>query len=209
MVLMIRRVTAMTARLVLGSLVSLLLAAGTASAEPDSGSHAPGVTPPAAAPSQDAQPRASGYDVDDSRWYGAGIMLTDALVVGASFVANSRDSAHLMIAAGGLWTLGGPVVHWAHGQRHNAALSLGLRVVLPVVGGYLGYRSAGPCHIDCHSTRALYETLGGVVIGMAVASLTDIVVVARTRRTRVDSTAWAPQLGVSGSQVTAGVAGWF
>jgi hypothetical protein len=204
----------MTARLLLASLVSLVLVAGTASAEPDSASLAPGLTPPAATPpaAQVADPpdHESQPGTGESEWYGVSILLVDGLIVGGSALALNMDSDDMFTAVAAAWVLGGPIGHLVHGEMRNAAISLGLRLGLPVLGGYLGRASAGDCW-ECNGPHGLGETIAGVLLGTLAASLLDMSVVARTRSTRkrVDTTAWAPQLGVSGSQVTAGVAGWF
>jgi hypothetical protein len=204
----------MTARRSLASLVSLLLATGTALAEPDSGSSAPGLTPPAASPGQ-AQVADPPYHegqpgTNESEWYGLSILLVDGLIVGGSALALDLESDDMLATVAAAWVLGGPIGHLVHGEMRNAAMSLGLRLGLPLLGGYLGKTIAGDC-FECNGPHALEEILAGVLLGTLAASLIDMSVVARTRSTRkrVDSTAWAPQLGVSGSQVTAGVAGWF
>jgi hypothetical protein len=115
----------------------------------------------------------------------------------------------VLTAAGATLAFGGPIVHLVHGENRKAAISLGLRLGLPVLGGVLGYWSAGDCDLDCSDVHGVFEAAGGVILGTVAASLIDIIVVARTPRKRVETTSWAPLLNVSDSQVTAGVAGWF
>jgi hypothetical protein len=207
----------MTARLLLASLVSLVLATGTAWAEPDSGSSAPGVTPPAASPVQ--VPVAGGddgqADTGGSEWYGTPIIVVDSLAMGTSVLALRNSFKD---KSAGMWALGsvslvfsGPIVHLSRGEGGNAAISLGLRLGMPVIGAFLGSAHYKANCLECPGGEELESVVVGVMIGAAAASLIDIVLVARTRSTRkrAATTAWAPQLGIGDSQVTAGVAGWF
>src|SRR5689334_4180827 len=76
-----------------------------------------------------------------SETYTLQILAVDAASVGLVFAGGVVDGnlgeGISTVGLGGL-TLGGPIVHAAHGHWGRSALSLGMRVVLPVVGAVIG-----------------------------------------------------------------------
>jgi hypothetical protein len=114
------------------------------------------------------------------------ILAADAASVGliaAGVAAVSRASSNedlgeglATLGVGGL-TFGGPIVHAAHGHWGRSAVSLGLRVVLPILGASMGYSSAtcGEDSLLC----GLGEMAIGFMVGEAMAIAIDAGVVAR------------------------------
>lgn len=190
-----------------------LLVAGSAIAQPPGGSPVspPGSLPPGMAnipyyPEQATEPEG------EPTWYGWQILMTDLAAAGilvASADSDSDNSA-LLLFTGAIYLGASPVIHGYHNQGRKSAISLGMRVGLPVLGGFLGYYSAGDC-FECHSTHGLFEAIGGTLIGVAAASVIDIAFLSRESRPSAGRAeyAWTPRLGVSDSGFTAGVGGWF
>lgn len=84
----------------------------------------------------------------------------------------------VVLAAGlGTYLMGGPLIHVAHHQGTRAALSFVARAFLPYLGAEIGkpYRPAGLAN-DEESNKGL---IVGAVVGMTVASLADVLVIAR------------------------------
>jgi hypothetical protein len=71
-------------------------------------------------------------------WYGWQILLIDggATLTGiaAATSSNSTAGGALGVVALAAYMLGGPIVHWSHGNVGRGFASLGLRVALPTVG---------------------------------------------------------------------------
>ena len=107
------------------------------------------------------------------RWYGWQTLLADATaaLVGIGGYLGQRDVDVPMVVAGGVYALGAPVVHWAHGNTGRGFGSLGLRLLLPVGGALLALvaTSGQPCGHDC----GLGDAAVGAVVGMAAASAID------------------------------------
>ena len=78
------------------------------------------------------------------RNYHLQIAATDVVAAGAFFGGNALESesnptGDVLMAGGGLtYALGGPLVHVAHRNYGRAAISVGLRVLLPIVGANVG-----------------------------------------------------------------------
>ncbi|MDB4933212.1 MAG: hypothetical protein JWP87_184 [Labilithrix sp.] len=109
-------------------------------------------------------------------WYGAQTLIVD----GASLL-----TAPLGVGIGGL-VLGAPIVHLVHDRPYAALASLGLRTVLPVVGGYLGLSAAGTCHEQRESgdflgpcfLHGFDELVIGALVGVSIAVAVDASVLA-------------------------------
>jgi hypothetical protein len=78
------------------------------------------------------------------RWYGWQTLSVDALAVGGLLFAGALGGREvpLVTASAGIYALGPPVVHLAHGHPWKGLASLGLRVGAPALGYALG-RAAG------------------------------------------------------------------
>lgn len=81
---------------------------------------------------------ASAADSAEREWYGGKVIGADAAAIGLFAGAGAADSAALASVAGGVYALGGPIVHIAHDRGQTAAGSLGLRVGLPLGTGLIG-----------------------------------------------------------------------
>jgi hypothetical protein len=104
-----------------------------------------------------------------------GILVTSAAIDGAS--SDDTFANGLAFAGLGGLALGGPIVHAVHGHWGRGAASLGLRVVLPLVGASIGAATA-----DCQKDEflcGLSELALGYVIGEATAITLDAAVLAR------------------------------
>jgi hypothetical protein len=85
----------------------------------------------------------------------------------------------LMATGGVTYLLGGPVIHAVHRNYGRAAISIGLRVVLPVVGANIGTALS-----SCDRTQtfanlcAVDDMAAGFLIGAAAAAAADTLLVA-------------------------------
>jgi hypothetical protein len=120
------------------------------------------------------------------RWYGWQTLLTDTAslslvgigaATGSSASGRGKGLAIALSAAGAIgYTLGGPIVHFEHGQKGNAFASLALRAGLPVGGALAGYLiGLGGCSskedpgVPCPVATSM---IGGVT-GLGAAVLAD------------------------------------
>lgn len=100
-------------------------------------------------------------------WYGWQMLIIDTAGLALVLGAFSGEEALLWTGAG-VQLVGGPVVHWAHGQLGRGFASLGLRVALPALGAL-----AGVGQLD------LYGPFVGGAIGMLIAWVIDDLAIAR------------------------------
>lgn len=110
----------------------------------------------------------------EREWYGWQILLAD--VVSWSLIASNSSGAGGVGLLG--YLLGGPVIHFAHGEAADGVADLGARVFLPLAGGALAAQAA-PCH-DCEAPSVL--AVGGVLGGAALAMLADYVLLSTKER---------------------------
>lgn len=85
---------------------------------------------------------------------------SDALIIAGMFAENEWP-AYAGLAG---HVLGGPIVHLVHGNNGAAALSIGTRVGLPVLGGYLG-------SVICVDDDGFLRCIGSIAVGFAVGML--------------------------------------
>jgi hypothetical protein len=107
------------------------------------------------------------------------IIAADALSVAAlgglaitqHYAYNPRISDVVGGAALGGYALGGPIIHMAHRQWNRGAISLALRVGLPVIGAVVGFKSATctPGEWFC----GVGEAVAGLAIGAGAAAVID------------------------------------
>src|SRR5204863_4114673 len=65
-----------------------------------------------------------------------------------------------------LFALGGPVVHWTHGDFSKGLVSFGGNVVLPFIGGFTGRA------IRCNETNAPVDCVQrGFLTGVAISAM--------------------------------------
>ena len=188
-------------------ILPVVLAGGVARAQPAS------APPPGAVP---APPPAGAETV--TRSYGLQILAVDAAVVAGSIAAESGE-----VLVGG-YLLGGPLVHAANGNGGRVLASVGLRIALPLGGGLVGAaigESRCARSEDPEFLCGLGEVAGGLLVGMAAATIVDSAVLARKQvevpgaappagLVRVGGVSATPDLGV-GPQgaVSLGLSGTF
>ncbi len=107
-----------------------------------------------------------------SRWYGWQTLLTDA----AAFASLDIDPA----LGVGVYALGGPIVHWSHGNTWRGFGSLAMRVGAPVLLGAAFARTCNPSG-DEGDWGCLGAAVIGVGLGVAGAIAVDAAVLARDR----------------------------
>jgi hypothetical protein len=120
------------------------------------------------------------------RWYGWQTLLTDvgslSLVgIGVAVIDSSTDRGKAfaigLSAAGAIgYALGGPIVHYEHGQKNNAVASLALRAGLPVGGALAGYLvGLGGCtgNEDLGVPCPVAVSMVGGLTGLGAAVLVD------------------------------------
>jgi hypothetical protein len=96
-------------------------------------------------------------------WYGYQTLVTDAVANTLLFASLANDNTVGAYAGIGVYAGAAPIVHLANGQYTRAALSLGVRVLMPALGVLIGYASyskpTGPDAWD------IGPGLGEVVLG--------------------------------------------
>ncbi|MEO7731152.1 MAG: hypothetical protein ABIY55_09290 [Kofleriaceae bacterium] len=129
------------------------------------------------------------------------MLLADGAMIGLAFAIDNGAAA-----AG--WIASGAMVHAAHGKYGRSIASLGLRVVLPLVGALAGSSSARGCTSEfC----GLDELVVGGLIGAGVAELIDLGMatdeheIAPPKRSK----SWAPVASIRHSGTTLGIAARF
>lgn len=167
-----------------------------------------------------------------STWYGYQTLATDgaALSMGLGSVASGASRSATVFGAAGLGTyaLGGPIVHFAHGEVSRGFVDLGIRAAAPLVlgvgGGIIGGRTA-PSSNDADKSLAngyVGVTQGatiGALVGAITASAIDAIFLAHDERPAQARPAPAaarmsPDVNVAreaqgGGRATVGVTGTF
>jgi hypothetical protein len=180
------------AGLTAGLLVAALLAVGARPARADEPA-AWGVAPPPA-----------------EAWYGGDVLAADGLglllIMGCAKVVSGHggDWSAACVAP---YLLAGPIAHTTHDQMGRAAISLGVRIVLPVVGYAIG--GLYPCK-DCF----IPNEVPGALIGAAAAMVVDLFMAyepavppPRTAPRRASDI--TPSVALAGGNLSVGVSGWF
>jgi hypothetical protein len=122
-------------------------------------------------------------------WYGKYIIVTDLASVGLFLagVALLDDTSNLggglMLAGLGTYALGGPIVHFSHGQTGRGFASLGLRVggsvFSAISGGLLGALASAGCDDGWCQLEGI--AIGGIIgftSGILAGSIVDNAVLA-------------------------------
>jgi hypothetical protein len=114
-----------------------------------------------------------------TRWYGWQTLITDgtsiAMLVGG---AGTKEPGTWIALSGLTYALGGPIVHWAHGNGGKGAASLGLRLGLPVGLGFVGYGLGSAMSGGSGYGGAIMAGLG-FVLGFPAAIAIDSAALAR------------------------------
>jgi hypothetical protein len=112
------------------------------------------------------------------------ILASDGVAAAAFFGGNAVESdgaaGDVLMATGGVtYLLGGPVIHAVHHNYGRAAISLGLRVLLPIIGANIGVAASG-CQDHQSFANLCYvdDMAAGFLIGAATAAAADILLVA-------------------------------
>jgi len=140
---------------------------------------APLPPPPSAVAPVDAKPAEPVRSEPRYDDYRPQLILSDSLALGLAVSAGvwQGASSHLALASLGVYALGAPVIHIAHGQPARSLASLGARVGLPFVGAFAGILSAAPfcagTSEDCLTLVAVFGALGFVGGGVAALIIDD------------------------------------
>lgn len=165
--------------------------------------HPVGATPAASvSPATPWARNASLAPAPSGMWYGWQVLLCDLAAEGFGVAAVLSRSAILLVPSGALHALGGPIVHWSHGNAGRGFASLGLRLGLPLVGALIGAAAN-----NGSSAPAIVGGAAGSVVSIAL----DIAWLAREPRSPALSASRTPGVFASVTQQGAalGVAGSF
>jgi hypothetical protein len=111
------------------------------------------------------------------QWYGEQILALDAVALG-TMITGALTNPTLVAAGAGIYALGPPTVHVAHGSP-RAPESLGLRVAGPIGGGAIGFAVGLPLAavlILARDPRAFRMPLATGLIGAGIGYVTAIIV---------------------------------
>lgn len=170
-----------------------------------------------------------GY-ADRDTWYGWQTIASDLVAVGlttGSALSDARTAPALGLGGLGVYALGAPIVHTAHGHVARGGVDLGLRLGAPIAGLFAGFVTglviafiAPPRR--CGSDQCFWAyPLGGALIGGGAGVLTASAVDAAFfawdgAPARAPAAARAPALRLAptwaalpGGGATGGIAGTF
>jgi hypothetical protein len=106
-------------------------------------------------------------------WYGGQIILADFLSCAATVGLMGSGAAALGFVGYGAYAIVPPVIHGRHNNRGGLALSLGLRVILPLVGFAISSGMADCSHSEDRSYCSNIGGLPGFGIGVLAATIID------------------------------------
>lgn len=164
-------------------------------------------TPRSAPVPAGALPLPAPVPAPERRWYGWQILFADAMAIAGAFVLSEEA-----LLSG--YLVSGPAVHTLHGRPAMGAVSLGLRLVLPVVGGLIGYSTASCTEEEwlCglgHLGIGMLAGAGTAMVIDAVNAFTNEVSPPAAERSKPRSFAIAPRLAANPSSIAFGVGGTF
>ncbi len=146
----------------------------------------------------------------ERRWYGAPMIVTDAVSVLTFAAGVGTQSKALSLVGGFGFVLGGMTVHAANGRWAMVAASYGLRAWTMVAFGYLGRAidppSKGDLQADSYPTNG---TVAGLGLGMVAASVIDVTFFTHKQVKKNWAVQWAPTLATSPQATQLGVQGVF
>lgn len=186
------------------AVVFCLSSSAHANTEPDVTQPGGALAPPSVTVAPIAPAPAVGKPV--VKRYRNAVLLTDVAAWSLLFLGAETSEPLLAVGTAGI-VLGGPVIHLLHRQPGKSALSLLLRVGLPMVGAGIG--AMGPVK---------YDLAGAIILGAAglvTANLIDAFVLAKytesssgnLQYSRASSRSWAPTVMLTGEVKTVGLAG--
>lgn len=161
-------------------------------------------------------------EMTEREWYGWQNMLLDLAAVGIFVGGWAADDGNIVGAGYMGYILGGPIIHWAHGNVGKGFASFGVRVGIPLggflVGGLFGYGFGGGSDGNGKFKSFGSDSNGPVVgatIGGALAviltSALDAGVMAYTKPKprETASFTWMPKLDLRPGHTAVGVGGTF
>ena len=122
--------------------------------------------------------------------YRGQVLAADAAAVGlvllgfANGATNGRSSntTSLLELGAATFLLGAPMVHLLHDRGTRSAASIGLRVALPLLGGFLSSQLKSSCNYQydsyCDTSGDDSKIVLGVALGVIAASVLDAVFLA-------------------------------
>lgn len=129
----------------------------------------PPMAPPVALPPAAPPPVVADEPETERRGYGGQTLLVDGVSLGLILLASDESSGGALAAVGGLgYLLGPPFVHAAHGHAGKTFASFGLRVALPLAGGFVGCAAEG-------DSSGEYGCLGGAAVGLGLGIIGAII----------------------------------
>ena len=146
--------------------------------------------------------------------YGGTMLAVDLSALSLTVLAPFTAGVTL-IGGVGVYALGGPIVHWSHGEVGRGFASLGLRVGVPIASGYALYGLTCPKRSG-HELSEYGQGLGcvvttgfGVLLGMTGAAIADhlLLVKDRASSSTTQRVSWSPTLAPSREGMTLGVVG--
>ncbi|MEP7126990.1 MAG: hypothetical protein ABJE95_39020 [Byssovorax sp.] len=161
-------------------------------------------------------------------WYGwqTLLVLGGSTTVGlvGGFAGGGSGSGGVLIGGlsigGAGLLLGGPIVHWAHGNTSKGLAALGLNFGVPVVGGGLGVATAciaGGCGSGSEGVGILLGLMIGGSAGLLTSMILDVSVLAyepvdsnpSVTARRAPTWTLVPDLKITRDKTTFGFAGVF
>ena len=140
-------------------------------------------------------------------------------IVGDVSNADALTVVGLSVGGAGLM-LGGPIVHWAHGNIGKGFGAFGLHFGVPIVSGGVGVAiacGAGGCRNSANGFGIFFGLLIGGSLGSIAATVIDVTALSYEQSVPVASTAsrrapgWTlvPDLQITREKTTFGFAGAF
>lgn len=141
--------------------------------------------------------------------YRGSTLAADGVALGVFAGGVATGSGRLALIGASLYVIGAPLVHTTNRRHGRAALSVAMRVGLPLLGFSIADslpRDCGPTG-DCTSAPVgIYVGLG---VGVVVASMLDAIVLAKADARSQRQASWAPVGGPTRGGFALGVTGQF
>jgi hypothetical protein len=140
----------------------------------------------------------------------------DVATVGLFALGVKQEDGGLIELSLATYVLGAPIVHLAKGRSGRALASVGMRLALPIVGGFLGQAlrttcvSSDPYYDECDEEGPSGEAAIGALVGIATAMIVDSAYLAGgDPPTPKPQPTWSPTIGASQGGFSLGAAGSF
>lgn len=183
-----------------GGIAAIVLAGGVAHAEP-----APPSMPLLAPAEPTVEDADSSYRTTIGAVSGLGLSL---MVIG---FATDRELGHdipEIVAGSGILTtfLAAPIAHGVHGETEHFLASFGLRIASTIAGGWLATRLP---QCDRNAIIICDEALYGGIAGATVASVVDVLFIAKHRESLPSRHTIVPTVNASAGSASIGLGGSF